>query len=275
VLYIHTHTTGYATWVTLESRRHNSGADQSFPISLSCASFSSYFFFIHISLFSARCLSSPDLNPPSELQLSSVARFFSILIVEETGVPGGNHLAMLHFFGIILSWSILHHHWTIGFKYNANKPPAGARIISIFYCGPLTWWRFSTPSYPSSLSPSPHFIPPSYKSKDHNNPRHDLKTLTLTLWHWLRAHSSWKAIHRFSIEVRKGRVLSRSYRLYLMYCLKRRAERSNCWKKKQTEVKEVGGDLKKIFFKFKKKSKFVKKKCFVCLVSSHCMPSFC
>jgi hypothetical protein len=28
--YMHTHTTGYATWVTLESRLHNSGADQSF-----------------------------------------------------------------------------------------------------------------------------------------------------------------------------------------------------------------------------------------------------
>jgi hypothetical protein len=42
-LYIHTHTTGYATWVTLESRLHDSGADQSFPVSFSRALFSSHF----------------------------------------------------------------------------------------------------------------------------------------------------------------------------------------------------------------------------------------
>jgi hypothetical protein len=40
--YIHTHTTGYATWVTLESLLHNSDADQSFPVSFSRASFSIY-----------------------------------------------------------------------------------------------------------------------------------------------------------------------------------------------------------------------------------------
>jgi hypothetical protein len=33
-----THITGYATWVTLESRIHNFGADQSFPVSFSLAS---------------------------------------------------------------------------------------------------------------------------------------------------------------------------------------------------------------------------------------------
>jgi hypothetical protein len=38
------HTTGYATWVTLESRLHNIGAhDQSLPVSFSRASFSSHF----------------------------------------------------------------------------------------------------------------------------------------------------------------------------------------------------------------------------------------
>jgi hypothetical protein len=40
-----THTTGCATWVTLESRLHNSGAhDQSLPVSFSRASFSSHIF---------------------------------------------------------------------------------------------------------------------------------------------------------------------------------------------------------------------------------------
>jgi hypothetical protein len=47
-LYMHTHTIGYATWVTLESRLHNSGADQSFPVSFNRASFSNRLFFIHI-----------------------------------------------------------------------------------------------------------------------------------------------------------------------------------------------------------------------------------
>ena len=51
---------------------------------------------------------------------------------------------------------------------------------------------------------------------------------TLSLWHWLRAQSSWKAIQRFSMEFRKGRVLMRSYRLYLTYCLNSNADRSSC-----------------------------------------------
>jgi hypothetical protein len=38
VLYIHTPTTGYATWVTLESRLHKSGADRSFSVSF-CITF--------------------------------------------------------------------------------------------------------------------------------------------------------------------------------------------------------------------------------------------
>ena len=48
---LHSHTTGCATWVTLESRLHNSSADQSFPVSFSRASFSNHLFFIHISHF--------------------------------------------------------------------------------------------------------------------------------------------------------------------------------------------------------------------------------
>jgi hypothetical protein len=39
-----THITGYATGVTLESRLHKSGADQSFSVSFSRASFFSHFF---------------------------------------------------------------------------------------------------------------------------------------------------------------------------------------------------------------------------------------
>jgi hypothetical protein len=46
-----THTTGYATWVTIVSRLHNSGADQSSPVSFSGASFSEHLFFIHIHFF--------------------------------------------------------------------------------------------------------------------------------------------------------------------------------------------------------------------------------
>jgi hypothetical protein len=47
-----THTTGCATWVTLESRLHNSGAhDQSLPVSFSRAPFSSLFFFFLHSFF--------------------------------------------------------------------------------------------------------------------------------------------------------------------------------------------------------------------------------
>jgi hypothetical protein len=89
---MHTHTTGYATWVTLDSQLHNSVADQKFPVSFSRASFSNNLFFIHIlHIFSARFLSSLDLNPPSELPIIKLIKTFSILMVEETGVPGGNH----------------------------------------------------------------------------------------------------------------------------------------------------------------------------------------
>jgi hypothetical protein len=85
---MHTHTTGYATWVTLESRLHNSGAGQSFPVSFNRASFSNHLFFIDIShIFSARVLSSLVLNPPSELPIIKLIKTFSILMVEETGVP--------------------------------------------------------------------------------------------------------------------------------------------------------------------------------------------
>ena len=46
-------------------------------------------FIFHI--FSARFLSSLDLNPPSELPIIKLIKICSILMVEETGVPGGNH----------------------------------------------------------------------------------------------------------------------------------------------------------------------------------------
>jgi hypothetical protein len=48
-----------------------------------------YSFIFHI--FSARFLSSLDLNPPSELPIIKLIKTFSILMVEETGVPGENH----------------------------------------------------------------------------------------------------------------------------------------------------------------------------------------
>jgi hypothetical protein len=66
-----THTFGCATWVTLESRIHNSGAhDQSSLVSFSRASFSSRFFLhSYFTFFSARFLSSLDLNSPSELPI--------------------------------------------------------------------------------------------------------------------------------------------------------------------------------------------------------------
>jgi hypothetical protein len=89
-----TFTTGYASWVTLESRLHNTRAhDQSLPVSFSRASISSYFycsFILHI-FFSARFLSSLDLNPPSDFPIIKLIKICSILMVEETGVPGGNH----------------------------------------------------------------------------------------------------------------------------------------------------------------------------------------
>jgi hypothetical protein len=80
-LYIHTHTTGYATWVTLESRLHNSGENQSFPVSFSWASFSSHYFILHF--FSARFLSFIDLNRPSEFPIIKFIKICSILMVEE------------------------------------------------------------------------------------------------------------------------------------------------------------------------------------------------
>lgn len=55
--------------------------------------------------------------------------------------------------------------------------------------------------------------------------------LTLTLWHWLRAHRSWNAIQCFSMVLRKGRVLMRSYKLYFTYCRNSRADRSTCCEK--------------------------------------------
>jgi hypothetical protein len=45
----------------------------------------------YCTLFSARFLSSVDLNPPSELPVIKLIKICSILMVEETGVPGGNH----------------------------------------------------------------------------------------------------------------------------------------------------------------------------------------
>jgi hypothetical protein len=45
--------------------------------------------------FSARSLSSLDLNPPSELPIIKLIKICSILMVEETGVPGGNHRYMI------------------------------------------------------------------------------------------------------------------------------------------------------------------------------------
>jgi hypothetical protein len=41
-------------------------------------------------IFPARFLSSLDLNPPSELPIIKLIKICSILMVEETGVPGGN-----------------------------------------------------------------------------------------------------------------------------------------------------------------------------------------
>jgi hypothetical protein len=38
-------------------------------------------------MFSARFLSSLDLNPPSELPIIKLIKICSILMVEETGVP--------------------------------------------------------------------------------------------------------------------------------------------------------------------------------------------
>jgi hypothetical protein len=59
-------------------------------VSFSWASFSNHVFFIHISHFSACFLPSLDLNPPSELPIIKLIKTFSILMVEETGVPGEN-----------------------------------------------------------------------------------------------------------------------------------------------------------------------------------------
>jgi hypothetical protein len=42
-------------------------------------------------MFFARFLSSLDLNHPSELPVIKLIKTFSILMVEETRVPGGNH----------------------------------------------------------------------------------------------------------------------------------------------------------------------------------------
>jgi hypothetical protein len=88
-IFIHIYNTGYATWVTLESRQHNSGVDQSFPVFVQ-SGFILQSFFLHsyFNFISACFLTSLDLNPPSELPLLKI---FSILMVEETGVPGGNH----------------------------------------------------------------------------------------------------------------------------------------------------------------------------------------
>jgi hypothetical protein len=50
-------------------------------------------FIVHsyFQIFSARFLSSLNLNPPSELPVIKLIKICSILVVEETGVHGGNH----------------------------------------------------------------------------------------------------------------------------------------------------------------------------------------
>ena len=52
-------------------------------------------------------------------------------------------------------------------------------------------------------------------------------TLTWSLWHWLSAHRSWKAIHFFSTTLRNGRVLIRSYKLSFTYWRNSRAALSD------------------------------------------------
>jgi hypothetical protein len=76
---------------------HNSGDDQSFLVFIQ-SGFILQSFFLHsyFTFFSARFLTSLELNPPSELLFIYEAyQDFSILIVEETGLPGGNHLYMV------------------------------------------------------------------------------------------------------------------------------------------------------------------------------------
>ena len=60
--------------------------------------------------------------------------------------------------------------------------------------------------------------------------KYRLNSLTLSLWHWLRAHRSWHAIHFFSIMFRNGRLLIRSYRQSFTYCLYNNAARSDAYK---------------------------------------------
>jgi len=55
---------------------------------------------------------------------------------------------------------------------------------------------------------------------------HRFMLLTLSLWHWFTAHNNWYAIHFFSIGLRNGRVLIRSYKESLTYWRIRRAARS-------------------------------------------------
>ena len=60
---------------------------------------------------------------------------------------------------------------------------------------------------------------------------HDV--LTLSLWHWFRAQSSWKVIHFFSMWLRKGRVLILSYKLSFTYCLNNNPALSVIWKSRK------------------------------------------
>lgn len=66
-----------------------------------------------------------------------------------------------------------------------------------------------------------------FKAQMHNIKK---KSLTPSSWHWLKHWRSWKAIHRFSIPFKKGRVLILSYRLSFTYWRTKIPALSVSWK---------------------------------------------
>jgi hypothetical protein len=88
-----THTTGYATWVNTRVMATQFWC-RSVIFSVIQSGFILQSFILH-SYFTFFCLLSfisQSKIPPSELPIIKLIKICSILMVEETGVPGGNHV---------------------------------------------------------------------------------------------------------------------------------------------------------------------------------------
>lgn len=86
------------------------------------------------------------------------------------------------------------------------------------------------------------------QSRNHHQTKCSIQ-FTACWWACFRAYKSWKAIHFFSIDVRKGLVESLSYKLLFTYCLIINPAFSVTWKTKRETVSQTTIHSYLLFFK--------------------------